>query len=246
MAVASTLDLAPERTLSDRWIYVFMAGLFVAVALVGFAPKSTAILTGELPVPPLVIHVHAAFMVAWLALLLAQTLLMANRQPALHKRLGLLSLVLAPCLVGGMVAATLWRYEFLDARGLRAQAANLLLAQGRAIVYFTLFFLWAVLTRRKDPETHKRMMLLATLVLIPAAITRMTWLPTTFPQSFAAPHLYMLLILTPALLHDTVRLGRPHTAYIAGFVAFLPCLIATHVLWNLPWWHQTVPRFMGP
>jgi hypothetical protein len=246
MALAGTLEqAAPERTLYGRRIHVFMAGLFVALAVVGFAPKSSAILSGELPVPPPVIHVHAALMVAWLALLLTQTLLMANGRPETHKRLGLIAVALGPCLIAGMIAATIWKFEVSIAQGAKGPAANILLLQIRGIAYFALFFIWGVLARRKDPETHKRMMILATLVIVPAALARMTWLPSGFPQTFDIMHVYMLLLLTPAIVHDLVRLGRPHKAYIAGVAALLPMLVATHFLWNSPWWREIAPRLMG-
>jgi hypothetical protein len=73
----------------------------------------------------------------------------------------------------------------------------------------------------------------------------MTWLPSQFPQTPDVMHLYMLLLLTPALVNDIVRRGRPHGAYIAGLVTLLPMLIATHVLWNSPWWREMAPKIMG-
>jgi hypothetical protein len=112
-------------------------------------------------------------------------------------------------------------------------------------VYFTLFFAWALLVRTKDRETHKRMMILATLVLLPAGFARMACLPTTTPESYDALHAYMLLLLAPALAYDIARLGRPHSAYLIGLALLLPWLIATHFLWNSPWWHETASTLMG-
>ena len=52
--------------LADRWIYVFMAGLFVATALTGFIPASirhfAAVEAGQRPAPSPVLHVHAVLM----------------------------------------------------------------------------------------------------------------------------------------------------------------------------------------
>ena len=66
--------------LADRWIYVFMAGLFVVTALAGFIPTSIRLLdaveAGRRPPPPLVLHFHAALMGTWLLLFLAQAMLM--------------------------------------------------------------------------------------------------------------------------------------------------------------------------
>jgi hypothetical protein len=246
MAVeAASVRSSVERSALYRWIYVLMAGFFLATAVVGFAPNSAAILASELPNPPLVVHVHAALMAAWLGLLLTQTTLVATGRRSLHRSLGVVAFVLAPCVVIGMVAVMLWRQRTMADLGLFGPATNIMLAQGRSIVYFAVFFLWAVLVRQRDLETHKRMMILATVVLLPASIGRMTWLPTTAPESYDALHGYMLLLLAPALAYDFVRLGRPHRAYVIGLLLLLPWMIATHFLWNTPWWRDFATKLMG-
>jgi hypothetical protein len=185
---------------------------------------------------------------AWLLLLLAQAALIATHRRSLHRRLGLAGLVLATAELASMVAATIDTYQQILATGqadLIARSANTFLAQGRAIVYFPLFFLWALIVRERDSQTHRRMIILATVVMLPAAIARMRWLPTTMPQSYDALHGYMLLCLAPAIIRDVVRLGHPHKAYVQGVGLLLPWIIATHFLWNSPWWFATVPKLLG-
>lgn len=246
MAVeAATINPPVERSAVDRWIYVAMAALFLGTAVVGFAPNSAAILSNELPSPPLVVHLHAALMVSWLGLLFVQALLVATGRRALHRTLGVASWVLAPCIVAGMFAVMTWRQGMLADFGQLGPASNILLAQGRSIVYFALFFAWAMLARNHDRETHKRMLILATVVLLPASVGRMTWLPTTTPESYDALHGYMLLLMAPALAYDFARLGRPHRAYVIGLLLLLPWMIATHFLWNTPWWRDTAAKLMG-
>jgi hypothetical protein len=238
-------DAGALARLADRWIYVFMAGLFLVTAVVGFAPRSAAILAGERPNPPLVVHIHAALMVSWLVLLLAQTTLAATGRGRLHRTLGLASVALAPAVVAAMIAITIWRFGERVELGQMMAGANILLAQGRSIFCFSLFYAWAILVRGRDSETHKRMMILATLTLLTAAITRITWLPTTMPASYDAVHGYMLLLLVPALAYDIARRGRPHAAYLIGLGLLLPWMIATRLLWDSPWWLATAPRLMG-
>ena len=52
-----------------RTFYAGMAWLFVVVAVVGFAPRSLAIVSGTMKTPPLVVHLHAAVMASWVSLL---------------------------------------------------------------------------------------------------------------------------------------------------------------------------------
>jgi hypothetical protein len=245
-----TLEAVPrhpaiDRSYVDRWIYVFTAALFVVTALVGFGPRSLAILEGERAMPPLVVHVHAALMAAWFGLLLLQTVLMASGRRALHRTLGLVSLVLAPAMVAAMIAATIVRFHDRAAIGELTYVSNVLLGATRSVVCFAAFWLWAILVRKKDKETHKRMIVLATAALLPAAITRMTWLPNTMPESIDSTNAYMLLLLLPAVAWDIVRRGRPYRAYVIGLSVFLALMIAMHFLWNSPWWLATAPRIMG-
>lgn len=244
---------------TDRWLYVFMAAMFVAIALGGFIPDSITKLAeieaGKRPAFPPVMHLHAVVMGGWLMLLLAQTALVATGRTSLHRTLGLASLVAAPAVLAAMIAATLEGWSELYALAptvtpevletLENRRSNVLLAQVRSILYFAVFFAWALSVRKKDSETHKRMMILATVVLIPAAITRLTWLPTSIPASYDGVHAYMLLCLAPVLVHDVIRLGRPHRAYLIGLALLVPWIIATHFLWSSPWWLHVAPKLMG-
>ena len=145
-----------------------------------------------------------------------------------------------------LVAVTIVRYHDLTELGVGALASNILLLQIRSIVLFPLFYAWAVATRRTDIEMHKRMMILATFVLLDAAVARLVWLPgNDITVGYGATHAYWLLLLVPALVHDTIRLGRPHRAYLIGLALILPCALAAQLLWSTPQWHAFAARLMG-
>jgi hypothetical protein len=246
----STNSVALEPVLgqreSDRLLFLFMTALFLATAVAGFAPRSAAILTGATQVPPLVIHLHAAVMVSWILLLVVQASLVSTGRVRLHRTLGTISFVLAPVLFAVLTTVAIVRYGDLTRAGLGPFVSNILLVQIRAIVLFPLFYLWAISARVRDPAAHKRMMLLATLVLLDAAIARMTWLPgTNSATTYDGVHAYLLLLVAPALLYDWLNLGRVHRAYVLGLAILAPWIIATHFLWNSPWWHTTAARLMG-
>jgi hypothetical protein len=161
---ATALTSVPGRVAADRWPYLLTALLFAVVAIIGFARNSVAIATGAVPDVALIVHVHAALMTAWLVLLLVQTASMSTGRRRLHVQLGLFSLALAPAMVVAMIFVTL--------QAVTARLASDFPEAGAAV-----FYVWAVLTRRSAPETHKRMMVMATFVLIDAGILRMPWLP---------------------------------------------------------------------
>lgn len=245
MALATVIRPTGQRVALGRWIWLFTAGLMFVTAVLGFFPRSLEILVGERRNPPLVVHVHAALIVSWLATLVAQTCLTALGRLDWHRTLGLSAFVLGPAVVASMIAVTIWRFGERLTLDQDVVAANVLLTQARAILYFALFFTWAMVVRKRDPQTHKRMILLASVVPFGAAFTRMTWLPTTMPDAYTSIHLCMLLLVAPAIVADVVERGRPHKAWILGLALLLPWMILTEVLWNDPWWVGKAPRLMG-
>lgn len=245
--------------LADRWIYVFMAGLFVVIALAGFIPTSARVLAaveaGQRPPLPLILHVHAVLMGSWLLLFLVQTTFMATGRPAHHKKLGILAVVLAPAMVLAMIGIvrSSWSFAVLlppdqlipgESRRISFMS-NILLEQLRMIFLFTVFVSWAFLCRKKDPESHKRMMVLATVIPLPAAIDRIAWLPGTMAQGPEFMPLYTLILLLPVLIYDIARRRRVHRAYVIGIILILPFVIASYFLWGSPWWYEVAPRLMG-
>jgi hypothetical protein len=226
--------------------YAGMAWLLVIIAVVGFTPRSLAIVGGTMPNPPLVVHLHAAVLASWVALLAVQATLSLTGRMDLHRKWGLASLVIAPLVLIVLIAVTIVRQN--DAFGTPGGPIvnNILFLQIRSILLFPTFFIWALLTRRTDPQMHKRMMLLATLMLIDAAIARMEWLPfNQFPRSYLAIHLYLLLLFVPAVIYDLIRLGRIHRAWVWGLALTVPWVIATEFVWGSDWWVEFGPKLVG-
>ena len=247
---ADTAILAPihlgQVKSSERLFHAGMAWLLVVVAVAGFAPRSLAIIHGTMPMPPLVVHLHAAVMASWVLLLAAQATLSLTGRMDLHRRLGLASLVVGPLVMIMLVAITIARQNAAAGTPAAAIVNNILLVQIRAIVLFPIFFVWALRTRRTDPQTHKRAILLATLMLLDAAIARMTWLPyNQFPRDYLTIHLYLLLLLVPALLYDLIRMRRIHRAWVWGLVLLLPWVVATEFAWGSEWWRTFGPKLVG-
>jgi len=247
--------------LADRWIYVFMAGLFIITALAGFIPDSVALLSEvrahARPPLPLVLHMHALLMGSWLLLLFAQTLLVATGRRSLHRKIGAVALLLAPLILVSMVSLVRIGFEDVatistthaagspEINGLRLFLSSLLPEQVRAALFFGIFTAWALFVRNRDPQAHKRLMVLATLMPLPAALDRIEWLPSTLPASSDSSFFYMILWLSPVLLCDLLRRGRLHRVYVIGLLLNLPLVIASHFLAGSHWWIATAPRLVG-
>jgi hypothetical protein len=248
--------------LIDRWIYVFTAASFIAIVLTGFIPDSfakiAAIHAGQRPPFPPVLHVHAVLMGSFLLLLLGQTILVATGKRGWHMRVGIASVILIPAIVvtGLVLIPTIyhgiWNAAHIapapvkqQLQGVLSNLEDILLAQFRIAFLFTIFMWIALRSRTRDPGLHKRLILLAAAIPLPAAIDRIEWLPTSFPNSILTTDLYMLLAMSPLFVWDLVRNRNLHRAYVIFSAFFLPASAVVYALWDKPIWHATARRIMG-
>ena len=248
--------------LIDRWIFVFMATMLIVVTLGGFIPDSVMkvgmVEAGKRPPFPLVLHFHAVAMGSWLLLLLAQTSLMATGRRAGHRQLGLASMVLGPAivLIGFVLVPTmyqqLWNSVYAmpggpDPAGLAqvATRGNIALIQIQIGTLFAILVTLAVRARKRDLTLHKRLMVLAPIVAMPAAVDRITWLPSTLPISALSAQFYVLLLASPMFVWDLYRLGYIHRAYVIWLGLVLSTDAVVLLLWNTPWWQRIVPGLLG-
>ena len=246
----------------DRWIFVMMAVYLIAIVLVGFIPDSlqkiAAVDAGQRPAFPLAMHVHAVLMGGWLLLLLTQTTLMVTGRKALHMQLGVLGMVLAPALViAGVVLVPTNIGAFLEfAEGAPPEVqeqvgffthfmTNIALIQFRAGFCFLVLVALALAYRKRDAGLHKRLIILATIVPMPAAFDRMTFLPHTLPESPLTVELWPLLAIAPMFLWDLYRQGTIHRAYWIYAALMVPTAIAVNLLWDSPWWLKTGGGLIG-
>lgn len=255
------LSGTPRAHSIDRWIFVFMAAWYIAIVLVGFVPDSIhkvgLVQAGARAPFPLILHMHAVVMGSFLLVLLAQTILMATGRKALHMQLGVLGIVLAATLVvvGFVLAPTMyyqvWGGANFGPPEVRKALApvvpmleNILLLQMAAGLMFAVFVTIALSARERDCGLHKRLMFLAVAVPLGAAISRMTWLPTTMPASPLSINLFVLVAVAPLFLWDVIRNRRVHEAYLIWFPAFIATAAIVNLLWDKPWWHATAKAIM--
>src|SRR6202020_2597825 len=86
----------PVGTIASEHRYFSAIALTVTVTvLAGFVPLYTLRLLRHDPNLTLLVHVHGFVMTAWIALFVAQTLLIAQHRIALHRRLGIFGVAIA-------------------------------------------------------------------------------------------------------------------------------------------------------
>ncbi len=195
----------------DRKFYVGMAVGIAAIIFWGFARTyflRPLYQTTELR--PL-LHLHGAVFTAWLVLLITQTLLVANKRTDLHRRLGVAGAVLAVLMVvvGFIVASHAARR---GAAPLGISPLAFLVIPLGDITTFAILVAAALLNRGK-PETHKRLMLLATLAILAPGIGR---LPLAFISGPIQIYALVDAVLLLCILYDVITRRRVHPAYIWG------------------------------
>ena len=200
------------RPKTGRWAFVLMGLAGIAIAAAGFVPSLLFTERRLAPVTPLV-ALHAAIFTAWLGLFVVQAALVATRRTALHRKLGFASVALVLLMLPlGYVAAIEQTRRGFDLSGdlnVKVDPLAEVVHPLFDLVTFTVLFA-AGMWKRRQPETHKRLMLLATIgAMMPAALAHIAGhfhLPTAPP----AMVLMLAIVFFAPAFYDRVRLGRFH------------------------------------
>ncbi|MDQ1347839.1 MAG: hypothetical protein QG573_1213 [Acidobacteriota bacterium] len=207
--MAAEKSVAEVRRAESRFFSAMAVGILV-LALAGFARTYFLRPVLAAPAPPLpaltpLIHLHSLLFTAWVVLFLVQVRLVAAKRIALHRRLGVGGAVLAAGMVGlGTLTAIHGAVRGVAPFGIDPR--RFLIVPLFAVVLFALFAIAGILARR-DPQAHKRFMLLATIALLPPAIARWVLLLGLGPPVVFA---VAALLLVPLVVWDLRTLRRLH------------------------------------
>jgi hypothetical protein len=179
--------------------FIAWASVLLAITFVGFAPSfflkawfqdpgqvvhvaaaTRDVGLAEVGAPALPVHaiVHGLFGTAWIVLFFVQTLLIARGRATLHRKLGMLgAFVGAGVALSGITALCLAFPRMMrltrpeDPAAFVAEHLPSLAGDLGSFLAFAAIVAAAIHLRYKA-ETHKRLMLVATLILIPPALAR--------------------------------------------------------------------------
>lgn len=193
----------------ERLFYTGMAIAIVITVFAGFAPSYyLKSYFGSPPLMPL-LHLHGIVFTSWLVLFLTQTGLVAANRTGIHRRLGIAGAVIAVLVVVVGTATAIVRAKQGAAPPGVPPLAFLTIPLGDMLVFPTLVGMGFYFRRRAD--VHKRLMLLATIAILPAAVAR---LPFAFIQQTGPLAFFGLadLFIVPCLLYDLIARRRIHRA----------------------------------
>lgn len=158
--------------------------------------------------------------------------MISARQHKLHMKLGLATIALgATMVVVGILTAVGQVVRGNSPPGLAP------------LTFFTIPFLDMVVfagliaggfAYRRDPQTHKRLMLCATALMLQPGVGRMDFLPLFFGDETTA--ILAFLLATPLLAWDYVQRGRPHVATLIGLGALGGEQLVRLTIWRNETW----------
>src|ERR1051326_1913367 len=197
----------------ERLFYTGMAIVVVCTVFAGFAP--TYYLKSYFGAPPLMplLHLHGAVFTSWILFFLIQNVLVAANRTRVHRRLGTVGAAIAVLLVVvGALTAIIRTKQNFALTGDTDTLAFLVIPLGDMLLFASLVGAGFYFRRRAD--VHKRLMLLATVVILDAAVSR---LPFAFLQA-GPPAFFGLtdLFIVACLLYDLITRRRVHSATAWG------------------------------
>jgi hypothetical protein len=220
--------------MEDARFHAWMAAACALVAFGGFAPTYWLQLPPGTFIGAPLLHLHGLLFSAWPIFLLSQAWLASQGRLRQHRAWGLAGIALASAMVFLGVAVAIGSMKHGLSRGYGDVSLAFFLVPMTGLMLFTGFVIAAIL-RRADRDWHQRLMMLATISLLQAAVARIIILmvdgggPGLRPGLGEPPPLFVTMVpgvllqafIIAGIVHDWRRRGRPHPAWIVGAVVIL-------------------------
>ena len=246
--VAAPVVVSRVRAESPRF-YVWMAGACAAIAFAGFTPTYWAPMATGSFVGGRFLHVHGLLFFAWTLLFIFQAKFAADSRFEHHRALGLVGVSLATAMLFAGLIVSINSIDDGIARGFEQQARAFSIVPITIVLFFAATVAAAIANTRR-PDVHKRLMLVASITLLPPAIARVLFFflapPNTPrpglgeppPVMFSLlPSLVADLLLVVAIVNDWRTRGRPHPTYVITGLLTLAVQIARVPLSSSSAWH---------
>jgi len=214
-----------------------MAWVGALIAAVGFSRRYLLPLAAGTFEAPAIVHWHGMVTFTWVAFLIVQTTLVATGRTALHRSLGLAGIALGTLLVftAAEIAILLLARELREGGPSPREFVATLLSLP-LLVTGLLGFGIANVAR---VEIHKRLMMLASFVVLTPALARMIQLVAPSLTRLARNDLAGLAsdgLVLIAIAYDAKTRGKPHPAYLIGGACILVVQVATLLVRSTTGW----------
>ncbi len=217
-----------------------MGVILVAIVIGGFVPLALSRPGGPAAIPFL-LHVHGAVFLGWFVLFCVQARLIATGDRQLHMKLGKASIGLAVAMVvlGYFVMRGAYAKPDFSIAGMSPAAS--MMFPFTDIVNFGIAYSLA-LVHRRNADVHKRLMLIAGILLIDPAAARLVGNIGGPPPAILGLELGLFLALS---IFDIRTRRRPSWPFVLGITLFVAAMAAKLTVAQTPGWAAFMERILG-
>lgn len=251
---------APWHRHDRRFFLTFVIVAWVLI-LIGFALDVIRRFTGTsayIAPWPLIIHVWS--FAGWMCLLTLQVVLIRKHRTDLHRLTGMAMLALLPVMLVSGFMAEVYAERIQFETG--ASASGVIFPVARTIFFMSLLLVFAVAAplaflKRGDPPTHKRLIIVATSVILAAATGRLMNIAAiivlglddglAFRMKFDGTFVWAgpIVLVAAAAIYDRSTRGRVHPVLSLGVVALVAVYLLTSAMNQSEWWPPMAQRLLG-
>lgn len=228
------------------WSFVLLAWTVVAI---GFASQVRLRFTGQSDYPaPLVLEIHVWAFSAWLTLLTLQVALASSGRLHWHRSVGALGMLLVPVMAWSAIAAECYSQRFYapgnpeNIRFFPIPLNSVLCFVGCALAAFVY---------RRSPPYHKRLVCLATAVILVAAFARWwggaiaTALPPGFLAEWLSNYAGVLVLFVAAMGYDLATRGSVHPVHRVAIPVLVGMQLLAVAIGQSQAWPELGRRLLG-
>lgn len=225
----------------DRFFLVMSITALILV-IAGFFPTYIApVSQGSFIAKPYV-HFHGLVFFLWILFGIIQPLLVTMGHTRLHRKIGPYLAVYAILVLFMGVAMSVISVRVDVANGRGEAALAFLLIQLTDMLLFGVFVAFGVYYYRK-PEYHKRLMLLATVAILPAALMRLAGF-------MGVQSLFLLVLILESfvilgIMYDYITRRKVHPVYLVGGGVMTLVHLSRMFLFNTETWKSMATWLVG-
>ncbi len=224
----------------SRYFYFSMSLLFAVLVVWGFSRTVNNNLLHAAPPRPYLLWIHGAAFAGWVVFFIAQSSLVRVHKVSWHRFLGWFGAGLAALMVvlGIAIAVIMARFDAVQLH--RSGRGAFLAIPFYDMIAFGVLIALAIFWRQR-PEFHRRLMFMATVGLMDAAVGRFDFV---FDHNLFYLCLDLLIVL--GVLRDLVVDRRVHKVYLYALPALIVGQNLAMYMWrvNPAWWRTIADAIM--
>ncbi len=225
----------------SRYFYFSMALAMAGLVVWGFSRTVEANLFHAKPQRPLLLWMHGTAFATWMVFFILQSGLVRVRKVSVHRFLGWFGAALATVMVvlGFTVSIVMTRFDMSVLH--QTDVASFLSIPFEDMIVFGTCIALAIYWRTR-PEYHRRLIFIASCVLMDAAIGRFDF---WYNHSIFYAGLDLLIVL--GMMRDWIVDGRVHKVYLYALPPMILLQSLAVYMWrvNPVWWQGITHAILG-